>query len=119
LAPGKDANTRGTLIIGSRLTFKSDGTYQFELNSDTRNADGVIANGVTIRGGAQFSFADAGNGALPFSTVFTAITNTSGTPIAGTFSNLPDGATFTSNGNTYQVNYEGGDGNDLTLTVVR
>ena len=38
-------------------------------------------------------------------------------PIAGTFSNLPDDGTFTSNDNTYQVSYEGGDGNDLTLTV--
>ncbi len=118
LAPGKDANTRGTLIIGSRLTFNPDATYNFQLNSATRNADGVIANGVTIRSGAQFSFIDVGNGALPFRTVFTAITNTSANPIAGTFSNLPDGATFSSNGNTYQVNYEGGDGNDLTLRVV-
>jgi autotransporter-associated beta strand protein len=118
LAPGKSANTRGTLVIASRLTFNSDGTYDFELNSDTRNADGVIANGVTINSGAQFSFTDVGNGAFPFGTVFTAITNASGTPIAGTFSNLPDGATFTNNGNTYQVNYESGDGNDLTLTVV-
>src|SRR5439155_19436867 len=46
------------------------------------------------------------------------IDNTSASPIAGTFSNLPDGGTFTSNDNTYQVSYEGGDGNDLTLTVL-
>jgi autotransporter-associated beta strand protein len=118
LSPGKSADTRGTLIIASALTFNSDGTYKFELNSDTRNADGVVANGVTINSGAQFSFADVGNGALPLGTVFTAITNTSANPIAGTFSNLADGSTFTSNGNTYQVNYEGGDGNDLTLTVI-
>jgi autotransporter-associated beta strand protein len=117
LAPGKSADTRGTLVIGSRLTFKSDGTYKFQLNSDTRNADGVIAKGVTIKSGAQFSFADVGNGALPLGTVFTAITNASANPIAGTFSNLADGSTFTSNGNTYQASYEGGDGNDLTLTV--
>jgi len=118
LAPGKSADTRSTLIIASALTFNSDGTYKFELNSDTRNADGVVANGVTINSSAQFSFADVGNGALPLGTVFTAITNTSANPIAGTFSNLADGSTFTSNGNTYQVNYEGGDGNDLTLTIV-
>jgi len=118
LAPGKSADTRSTLIIASALTFNSDGTYKFELNSDTRNADGVVANGVTINSSAQFSFADVGNGALPLGTVFTAITNTSANPVAGTFSNLADGSTFTSNGNTYQVNYEGGDGNDLTLTIV-
>jgi hypothetical protein len=46
------------------------------------------------------------------------IDNTSGTPTAGTFANLADGSTFTVNGNTFQASYEGGDGNDLTLTVV-
>jgi hypothetical protein len=35
--------------------------------------------------------------------------------MAGTFSNLPDGGTFTSNDSTYQVSYERGDGNNLTL----
>ena len=46
------------------------------------------------------------------------INNTATTPIAGTFANLPDGSTFTSHGNTFQASYEGGDGNDFTLTVV-
>jgi hypothetical protein len=50
--------------------------------------------------------------------VFTVIDNTSATPIAGTFSDLPDGAVFTLNGNNFQASYTGGDGNDLTLTVV-
>jgi len=35
-----------------------------------------------------------------------------------TFSNLADGSIFTSNGNNSQADYQGGDGNDLTLTVV-
>ena len=81
-------------------------------------ADEVAALGVVINAGARFSFADIGNSTLPIGTVFTIINNTSATPIAGAFSNLPDGSTFTSNGNAYQVSYEGGDGNDLTLTVV-
>jgi len=38
--------------------------------------------------------------------------------ISGTFSNLPDGGIVTINGNNLQANCEGGDGNDLTLTVV-
>jgi hypothetical protein len=46
------------------------------------------------------------------------ISNTSANPITGTFSNLPDGGTVTINGNNFQASYEGGDGNDLTLTVV-
>ena len=88
------------------------------MNSSSATADEVIANGVTINSGAQFSFEDLGNNTLTLGTVFTVVNNTAATPIAGAFSNLPDGGTFTSNGNTYQVNYHGGDGNDLTLTVV-
>jgi autotransporter-associated beta strand protein len=120
LSPGylHGANKLGALTIQSTLTFNSDATYEAELNSSSTTADEVIANGATINSGAQFSFADLGTGTLPPGTVFTVIDNTAATPIAGTFSNLPDGSMFTINGNTYQVNYEGGDGNDLTLTVV-
>ncbi|PYK11525.1 MAG: hypothetical protein DME65_07010 [Verrucomicrobia bacterium] len=88
------------------------------VDSSTSVTDQVAAVGVSVSPGAQFDFLDTGNGTLPVGTVFTVINNTSADPIAGTFSNLPDGATFTSNSNTYQVNYAGGDGNDLTLTVV-
>ncbi len=98
LSPGKSANTRGTLVIVSTLAFNSDATYNFQLNSDTRNADGVIANGVMINSGAQFSFGDVGNGMLAHGIVFTVINNIAANPIIGTFSNLPDGGTFTSNG---------------------
>ena len=108
----------GALTIQSPLTFNGDGIYEMQVNSGSGIADEVIANGVTINSGAQFSFVDLGSGILVRGTVFTALNNTAATPIAGTFSNLPDGSTFSSNGNTYQVNYEGGDGNDLTLTVV-
>ena len=120
LSPGyqRGANKLGALTIESPLTFNADATYNVEVNSSTVTADEVIANGVTINSGAQFSFADIGSATLAIGTVFTVINNTSATPIAGTFSNLPDGSMFTVNGNTYQVNYDGGDGNDLTLTVV-
>jgi hypothetical protein len=51
-------------------------------------------------------------------TVAIVINNTAATPIAGEFENLPDGLVFTSEDNTFQVDYEGGDGNDLTLTRI-
>jgi hypothetical protein len=51
-------------------------------------------------------------------TVLTVISNTSADPISGTFANLPDGGIVTVNGNNLQASYSGGDGNDLTLTVV-
>jgi fibronectin-binding autotransporter adhesin len=78
----------------------------------------VIANGVTIDSGAQFNFVAAGNETLTPGKVFVAISNTSANPISGTFVNLPDGSTFTAGSSTFEVSYEGGDGNDLTLTVI-
>jgi len=117
LAPGTSATFPGTLTIQNKLNLQVDAIYQFGLNSSNATADETVANGVKISSGAQFSFTDHGSGVLTPGTVFTVINNTATTPIAGTFSNLADGSTFTSGSNTYQVSYEGGDGNDLTLTV--
>jgi hypothetical protein len=72
---------------------------------------------VTING-AAFSPTDLGNASITEGTVIRVIANKAATPITGTFSNLPDGGTITVGSNTFQANYEGGDGNDLTLTVV-
>jgi autotransporter-associated beta strand protein len=120
LAPGylHGAGKAGALTIQGLLTFNGAGVYEMQVNSSSAMADEVAALGVVINSGAKFAFADIGNSTLPIGTVFTIINNTSATPIAGTFSNLRDGTIFISNRNIYQVSYEGGDGNDLTLTVV-
>ena len=118
LAPGRRGSETDTLTILNTLTFQLDSTYKFELKAASGAADKVVANGVTINSGALFSFIDLGSGTLTQGTVFTAIDNTAATAISGTFSNLPDGSTFTVGTNSYQVSYSGGDGNDLTLTVV-
>lgn len=76
-----------------------------------------MANGL-IESGGQFNFSAVANKRLAAGTIFTALSNTSATPINGTFANLPDGSTFTAGKNSYQVSYAGGDGNDLPLTVV-
>jgi hypothetical protein len=76
------------------------------------------ANGVTISSGAILDFNGTIHGRLTPGLVLTLISNTSADPISGTFSNLPDGSNVILAGNTFGVKYEGGDGNDLTLTVV-
>jgi autotransporter-associated beta strand protein len=117
LAPG--VNGPGTLSLASFLIFNSDGSYKCELAATPHpRVDQVSANGVTIERGARFMLRTKGNQTLPMGTVFTVISNTATTRIAGFFANLPDGSTFTVGNNTFQVSYEGGDGNDLTLTVV-
>ena len=118
LSPGDLNKLIGTLTIRKALTFNSTGTYQCQLTSKNARADKIVAQGVTINSSATFSLSDLNSSTLPLGTVFTVIDNTVATPIAGTFSNLADGSTFTTNSNNFQANYEGGDGNDLTLTVV-
>jgi autotransporter-associated beta strand protein len=118
LAPSVQGRQLAILTLQQGLTFKADSSYSYKLNTNSATADQVIANRVSVQSGAQFSFQSLGNRRLPIGTIFIAISNTAGTPISGTFANLPDGSTFTAGRNNYQASYEGGDGNDLTLTVV-
>ena len=116
LAPG--VNGAAGLTTQSALTFNADGIYSCEVDTSRVKADKITAKGVTINSGALFSFVALGNQTLAQGTVFTVINNRSPNPITGTFSNLPDGSTFTVGNNTFRASYSGGDGNDLTLTVV-
>ena len=116
--PGNSSTVPGTLTTNSTLTFNSRSTYKCALNRSTPIMGKITALGATINSSASFSFVDGGTGTLTVGTVFTVINNTSANPISGRFSNLSDGSVFTSNGNNFQASYEGGNGNDLTLTVV-
>ena len=120
LAPSKGAKKPATLIIQGALTLNDDSTYTytFKKNRNGTKADQVIANGVTINSSAMIALSGHTSVALRQGMVLTLISNTSANPISGTFSNLPDGGIVTINGNNLQASYEGGDGNDLTLTVV-
>lgn len=115
LTPGQSFAHPGTLTILDRLTFNSDGFFNVGLNRSL-TAGEVVANGVTINAGATFAFFNNRGVTVPVGTVLTLINNTSATPITGQFDNLPDGLVFTDHGNSFQVSYNGGDGNDLTIT---
>lgn len=118
LRPSLRASMPVTLTIQSALAFKADSTYICKLNTKKVQADQVIGHGVTIESGAQFNLKRVSNRELPAGQVFTVLGNTGATPIAGTFANLPEGATFNQGRNKFQASYSGGDGNDLTLTVL-
>ncbi len=76
-----------------------------------------MANGVVLSGGA-IDLRGAAQGTLPVGQVLRVISNTSSDPISGTFTNLADGAIVNVAGINFQASYTGGDGNNLTLTVV-
>ena len=110
LAPSKGARKPATLTIQSALTLNDDSTYLYKLDTKRVKADEVIANGVVIDNGAKFTFRPSGNNALTKGQVFTVISNTSASPIAGTFHNLRDGQIISVNGSKLQASYSGGDG---------
>ena len=118
LSPSIGTRRRTTLRVYGSLTFKADATYGSRLHAESGKADKVIVPSVTIEDGAEFFFIGGGGTTIAPGTVFTLINNTGAGPIAGTFSNLADGSIVEHGGSSFQVSYEGGDGNDLTLTVV-
>ena len=90
LAPGVHPRSEATLTIQSSLTFQTGGTYLYTFKATGHNseADEVIANGVTIAGGATVTVQGKTGVRLRVGTTFTVIGNTAATPIAGTFANL-------------------------------
>jgi hypothetical protein len=111
--------SKATLTLRSSLILQVDATftYTFKARDSQARTDLLIANGVTINS-AKIALKGKTHGTLTPGLVSTVISNTSANPISGTFSNLSDGAIVNVNGNNFQADYEGGDGNDLTLTVV-
>ena len=111
--------TKGaTLTIQSLLTFKRDGAFTNRVNTSNGTADRVVANGIVIQSGAKYNLNAVANKPLSIGTVLVVMSNTSASPINGSFVNFPEGSTIVSGRNTYQASYAGGDGNDMTLTVV-
>ncbi len=118
LTPSVASSEPAIVTVQSKVTFKADGRFTWRLNSKKVKADQVKAAGLALESGAQFQMDVVANQRVPIGQSFVAINNTSGTAITGTFANLPEGTVVTVGENSFQVSYSGGDGNDLTLTVV-
>lgn len=116
LAPG--INGTGKLTVQKSLRFLGRATYLCEIDTKRTRADSVSATGITILSDTTFSLMAIGNRPVSLGTIFTVIDNRSHNQIDGSFGNLLDGAIISVGNNNYEVSYSGGDGNDLTLTVV-
>jgi hypothetical protein len=118
LSPGV-GNIPGTFTSTGEIIFGAVGTLLFDVDSDTATSDQVVASQYYLSPSflSTITITDLGSSTLPSGTTFTVLSNTGSTAISNHFGNLPDGGTITVGNNTYVANYEGGDGNDLTLTV--
>jgi autotransporter-associated beta strand protein len=119
LAPG---NTVGILHTGG-LSFNANSTMSVQVMGPTAgtNYSQVIAGGPISLTGATLALSVA-NGYTPSVGVpIDILENNSGSAITGTFNNLPEGATVSSNGLYFTISYVGssggGAGNDVVLTA--
>ncbi len=117
VAPGAGAGLPGTLTAAA-VTLPSGSTFDVVLNGTTVGSGyaQLSASGtITLTG----STLDVSLGFTPaIGNAFTIIDNTGAGAIVGTFHGLAQNGTFTQNGMVFQINYTGGDGNDVVLTRI-
>ena len=109
----------GSGALAGSLTLTPGSTFQPRLNGylPGTNCDQITVGGtVTLAGALGVSVTNAG--ALPAGYTFTVIRNDSALPVTGTFAGLAQLATFTNSPLAWRINYQGGDGNDVTLTLL-
>ncbi|MEN9667608.1 MAG: hypothetical protein RLZZ326_3971, partial [Planctomycetota bacterium] len=83
--------------------------------SETPTASIVTVVGSVDLGGGALAFAASGTASIGQSVVIVA--NDGVDPVVGTFAGLADGGfLLANNGQTFRINYAGGDGNDVVLT---
>lgn len=116
LAPG---NSPGCLSTGN-LTLSSGSTLDEDLGGTTACSgyDQVKVTGTVTIPSATLNPILYGGFVPTVGNTFTIINNDGVDPVVGTFNGLIEAATLTVNGVTYKISYLGGDGNDVTLTVV-
>src|SRR2546425_933880 len=114
VAPGVGV---GILTSGNVNWSSGSPGFVVQLNGTTAGTgyDQLNVTGTVNLGGATLS------GTLGFSptsgTTFTLINNDGGDAVIGTFAGLPEGSTVVLSGQSLQISYVGGTGNDVVLVV--
>ena len=116
-APGASL---GVIKIKGNYTLAAGATLQIEINGTAAGAqyDQVILSGgsgtVTLAGTLQLLATNN----LPVGSSFIIITNTGTAAVSGAFAGLPQGFAFYSSGYWWRINYSGGSGNEVVLTII-
>jgi autotransporter-associated beta strand protein len=119
IAPGPDANSPSYGELKTAGLNLSKGTFQAQLGGMTADTqhDQVMLNGLLILNGVTLDLSEHFTAAK--GNQFTLINVAAGGAAMGTFSGLPDGASFTNaSGSVFQITYFGGDGNDVVVTKI-
>ncbi len=108
------------ILNSSNVTFSSTGNFTVEVTGPNPGVGGYDQLNVT----GTVSLASATLTVIPNFTTpvsigqqFTIINNDGVNPVSGTFNGLANGALFSAGGYTFRINYAGGTGNDVVLTL--
>ena len=116
LTPGSDTTSAATINSGS---YTQTGAFNVQIggaNAATADYDQLNVTGAVNLGGTLAM--SLINSYVPtFGAAFTIISNDGTDAVTGTFTDLPQGAFVYANGYAFEINYAGGDGNDVTLTA--
>jgi hypothetical protein len=110
--PGGPGSTATIDLLGN-YTQTSSGVFQVDAGStyDVLGVHGTVSLGGTLQV-APLTASPPQTGQT-----FVILNNEGSSPISGTFSGLPEGASFsTPGGYIFQITYQGGDGNDVAIT---
>ena len=113
-----DAGTSPAQVsIAGNLVLTNDDTTPFEINGTNplTDYDNYVVGGSVSLGAATFTLSRGFN-PVPGNS-FTIINKTSPGLIPDTFNGLAEGSTITVGGVPFTISYQGGDGNDVVLTV--
>ena len=113
VAPG---HSPGCLASGN-LTL--GGTYQAEIGGTDpcTGYDQIKVTGTVNLTGSTLDATLYGGFVPKVGQSYTIIDNDAADAVTGTFTGIANGGTYSNQGVTYTVNYDGGDGNDVVLTV--
>jgi fibronectin-binding autotransporter adhesin len=117
LAPGGLTNA-GTLACNQGVTLTAAAQLRLRIfDSSGTNHDQLHVVGPVALNGVQLILTPT-NFVAPLASSYLIISNDGNDAVVGTFAGLSQGAVLTVDGMFFQVDYRGGDGNDVVLTRV-
>ena len=116
IAPG---NSPG-ILNSSNLIFSSSGNFTVELTGPTPGVGGydqLNVTGTVALANATLTVVPTFTTPVAIGQQFTILNNDGADAISGTFNGIANGSLFTAGGYTFRINYTGGTGNDIVLTL--
>lgn len=109
------------ILTSSNLNFSSSGDFNVVISGPNAGIGGysqLIVTGVVSLANANLTVEPAFATPPTIGQQFTIIKNNGGSAVSGTFNGLVNGAQFNSGGYFFRINYNGGAGNDVVLTLI-